>query len=158
MSTKATKVAEIQRSWHLIDLQGETLGRVSSKIAKLLMGKSKSYFVRNLDCGDYVVVINAKDVVTSGRKEKQKVYFRYSGYPGGLTQETLEKLRIRKPQEIIIRAVRGMLPQNRLRDDMLKRLHVFTEGKHTFEDKFTKKSVEKAQKKTEEVEATTEEK
>lgn len=151
MSTRATKVAEIERSWHLIDLQGETLGRVASKIAKLLMGKSKRYFVRNLDCGDYVVVINAKDVVTSGRKEKQKVYFRYSGYPGGLTQETLEKLRIRKPEEIIIRSVRGMLPQNRLRDAMLKRLHVFTEATHTFEDKFTKKT--KAEAKKEEVTA-----
>jgi|SRR5581483_1006458 len=136
MKTESTKLNDIKREWHVIDLKGKPLGRVSTEIAKLLMGKSKPYFVRNLDCGDYVVVINAKEVSTSGKKELQKIYFRYSGYPGGLTQETLERLRVRKPEEIITHAVKGMLPQNRLRDTMLKRLKVFAGPEHTFADKF----------------------
>src|SRR5258708_37710035 len=113
-TTTATKAKEIVRQWELVDVKGKVLGRVAVKIAKLLMGKSKPYFVRNLDCGDYVVVINAKEVAISGKKEGQKIYFRYSGYPGGLTQESLERLRARKPGDIITHAVKGMLPQNRL--------------------------------------------
>jgi large subunit ribosomal protein L13 len=135
--TKATKISEIQREWHLIDIKGETLGRVASKIAQLLMGKSKANFVRNLDCGDYVVVINAKDVITTGNKEKQKEYYRHSGYPGGFRRETLEKLRIRKPNEVIRHAVAGMVPQNRLKASMLKRLYVFPTEVHTYGDKFS---------------------
>jgi large subunit ribosomal protein L13 len=145
--TKATKISEIKREWHLIDIKGETLGRVASKIAQLLMGKSKAYFVRNLDCGDYVVVINAKDVITTGNKEKQKEYYRHSGYPGGFRRETLEKLRIRRPTEVIRRSVSGMVPQNRLKASMLKRLYVFPTEVHTYKDKFEKK----AEVKTEEV-------
>ena len=140
--TKATKASEIKREWHLIDIKDETLGRVASKIAQLLMGKSKANFVRNLDCGDYVVVINAKDVKTTGNKEKQKEYYRHSGYPGGFRRETLEKLRIRKPTEVIRRAVAGMVPQNRLKASMLKRLYVFPTETHTYGDKF--KTQEKA--------------
>jgi large subunit ribosomal protein L13 len=134
--TKATKQTDVQRTWHLIDVQGKTLGRISTVIAHLLMGKSKPYFVRNLDCGDYVVVINAKEVKVSGNKELQKEYFNYSGYPGGLRVETLQNLRKRKPTDIITHAVKGMLPQNRLRDRMLSRLFVFAESTHTYEDKF----------------------
>jgi large subunit ribosomal protein L13 len=137
--TKATKVSEIKREWHLIDIKDETLGRVASGIAQLLMGKSKANFVRNLDCGDYVVVINAKDVKTTGNKEKQKEYFRHSGYPGGFRRETLEKLRERKPEEVIRRAVSGMVPQNRLKASMLKRLYVFPTEVHTYKEKFEKK-------------------
>ncbi len=139
MKTKVTSEKDIKREWHLIDLKGKTLGRVSSQIAQLLMGKSKPYFVRNLDCGDYVVVTNAKEVKVSGNKEKQKIYFRYSGYPGGLTQESLSRLRNRKPEEIITHAVKGMLPQNKLRDRMLTRLKVFSGTQHTFEEKFKTK-------------------
>src|SRR5215204_3535878 len=91
--TQATKESDIKREWHLIDVKEQTLGRVATQIAKLLMGKSKAYFVRNLDCGDYVVVINAKDVKVTGRKEEQKKYYRHSGYPGGFRQETLKELR-----------------------------------------------------------------
>jgi large subunit ribosomal protein L13 len=152
--TKATKISEIQREWHLIDIKGETLGRVASRIAQLLMGKSKAYFVRNLDCGDYVVVINAKDVITTGNKEKQKEYYRHSGYPGGFRRETLEKLRIRRPEEVIRRSVSGMVPQNRLKASMLKRLYVFPTEVHTYKDKFEKPAkgeVHEAEVKTEEV-------
>lgn len=134
--TTATKVSDIKREWHLIDVKGKTLGRVSSEIAQLLMGKRKPYFVRNLDCGDYVVIINAKDVKTTGNKEEQKKYYRHSGYPGGFKTETLKELRERKPENIITHAVKGMLPQNKLRDKMLRRLFVFSGEEHRYSDKF----------------------
>lgn len=134
--TQSTKIGDVKRTWHMIDLKDQILGRVSSQIAQLLMGKSKSYFVRNLDCGDYVVVVNAKNIKVSGKKEGQKVYYRYSGYPGGLSKATLAEVRVKKPQDIIIHAVKGMLPQNRLRDKMLTRLFVFPEAEHGYEDKF----------------------
>jgi len=135
---QATKASEIKREWHVIDVDGKTLGRVSTEIAGLLMGKSKSYFVRNLDCGDFVVVLNSKKVKVTGNKELQKVYYRHSMYPGGFKQETLGELRNRKSNDIIIHAVKGMLPQNRLRDDMLGRLKVFEGSEHTYADKFGK--------------------
>jgi large subunit ribosomal protein L13 len=133
--TKSTKLSDIKRFWHLVDVKGEVLGRISSKIATLLMGKRKPYFLRNLDCGDYVVVINARDVKVTGRKEILKKYYTYSGYPGGLKIEALGSLRQRKPEEIIRHAVSGMLPQNKLRDRMLKRLYVFTGEEHSYKDK-----------------------
>lgn len=135
---KATKAKEIIRGWHLIDVDGKTLGRISTQIANLLMGKGKSYFVRNLDCGDFVVVINSKKVKVTGNKEQKKVYQRHSGYPGGFKSETLAELRARNSDDIIKHAVRGMLPQNRLRDQMLNRLKVFESEKHDYEDKFAK--------------------
>lgn len=134
--TKPTKAADIKQEWHLVDLKNKNLGRSSTEIAKVLMGKSKPYFVRNLDCGDYVVVVNAKYVSLTGKKEQQKKYYRYSGYPGGLRQETLGDLRKRRPEEVIRHAVKGMLPQNKLRDRMLKRLFVFPEEEHKYQDKF----------------------
>ncbi len=133
--TNATKASEIKRAWHIVDLKGKILGRIATEIALLLMGKAKPYFVRNLDCGDYVVVINAKEVEVTGKKELEKVYYRYSGYPGGLHSKTLEKLRQEKPEEVIIHAVKGMLPQNRLRDSMLKRFFVFAGEEHPYEEK-----------------------
>ncbi|MEN9407316.1 MAG: hypothetical protein RLZZ455_532 [Candidatus Parcubacteria bacterium] len=138
--TQSTKISDVKRAWHLIDLDKKTLGRTATQIAGLLMGKGKSDFVRNLDCGDYVVIVNAEKVHASGKKEEQKNYYRYSGYPGGLRIETLRELRGRKPEEIIKRAVKGMLPQNKLRDQMLKRLKVFVGPSHTFEDKLQVKN------------------
>ncbi len=137
--TAATREQDIKRSWHLIDAKGKILGRVATEIAELLMGKSKPYFVRNLDCGDYVVVINAKDIKVTGNKEEKKVYYRHSGYPGGFKAETLKELKARRPEEILKRAVKGMLPQNKLRDRMLKRLFIFAGEEHRFQDKFVKK-------------------
>ncbi|OGH03056.1 MAG: 50S ribosomal protein L13 [Candidatus Levybacteria bacterium RIFCSPHIGHO2_01_FULL_37_17] len=140
--TKPTKASEIKREWRLIDLEGKVLGRIATDIAKLLMGKHKPNFVRNLDMGDNVVVINAGKIKVTGNKENLKTYYRHSGYPGGFKAETLSKLRQRKPQDIIIRAVSGMLPQNRLKDRMLLRLHVFAEADHTYQDKFKAQSPE----------------
>ncbi len=137
--TKPTKAAEIKQSWHVVDVKGEVLGRVATKIANLLMGKSKPYFIKNLDCGDFVVVINAKAVKVTGKKENMKTYSRHSGYPGGFKAERLEELRERKPEDMIIHAVKGMLPQNKLRASMLKRLYVFAGKEHTYADKFVQK-------------------
>lgn len=134
--TKSTKLKDIKRDWHLVDVKSKILGRVSSEIALLLAGKAKSNFVRNLDLGDFVVVINAKNVKVTGNKEGLKNYYRHSGYPGGFKKETLSDLRDRKPEEIIKRAVSGMLPQNRLKAKMLKRLYVFAGEEHTYKDKF----------------------
>ncbi len=134
-TTKSTKTADIKRSWHLVDVNGKILGRISSEIAKLLMGKSKPYYVRNLDCGDYVVVINASGVKVTGKKETDKKYYRHSGYPGGFRIQTLKELRESKPEEIIRHSVKGMLPQNKLRDRMLTRLFVYKDESHPYTDK-----------------------
>lgn len=133
--TQPTKQSTIKRAWHHIDVKEKTLGRVATDIAKLLMGKNKPYFVRNLDCGDYVVVTNVKYIAVTGRKEEQKKYYRHSGYPGGFRSETLKEVRLTNPSKILTHAVSGMLPQNKLRDKMLKRLHVFSESEHRFADK-----------------------
>lgn len=133
---KATKASEIKREWHLIDLDGKNLGRTSTEIAGLLMGKGKPYFVKNLDCGDFVVAVNSKKVKVTGNKESKKLYRRHSGFPGGFKEEVLGDLRARKSQDIIIHAVKGMLPQNRLRDQMLGRLKVYETDEHEYNDKF----------------------
>lgn len=130
--TQPTREADVKRGWHLIDAKGKILGRVSSEIAQLLMGKSKPYFAKNIDCGDYVVVINAKDVTVTGKKETQKRYHRHSGFPGGYKSETFQELNVRKPEDVVTYGVKGMLPQNKLRDGMLQRLHVFAGETHSF--------------------------
>lgn len=134
--TRPTKSKDIKRSWRLVDVKGQILGRASTHIAGLLMGKSKPYFARNMDTGDYVVVVNAKQVGVTGKKETLKKYRRHSGYPGGFKEESLADLRSRKPGEIIYHAVSGMLPQNKLRDRMLTRLFVFEGEEQPYEDKF----------------------
>ncbi len=139
-TTIPTKISDIKRSWHLFDVKGKILGRVASEIATVLMGKSKPYFVSNLDCGDFVVVINAKEIKVTGKKETQKRYSRVSGYPGGYREETLMELRKRNPGDIIRFAILGMLPQNKLQDRMLTRLFIFPGKDHTYTDKFKVKS------------------
>jgi large subunit ribosomal protein L13 len=136
--TKPTKLKDIRREWYLIDVKDQILGRISVGIAHRLMGKSKPYFVRNLDCGDYVVVINAKYIRVTGKKEKEKMYSRYSGFPGGLKQKPLWEVRQRNPAEIIKHAVYGMLPKNKLRDRLRTRLFIFPETEHPYKDKFQK--------------------
>ena len=119
-----TKQSDIKRDKHEIDAKDQVLGRLSTKVAQLLVGKSKPYFVRHLDCGDFVTVKNAKLVKVTGKKETQKVYTRYSGYPAGLHKITLSKLRKENPTEIIRKAVWGMLPNNKLRDRWIARLTI----------------------------------
>lgn len=137
-STKATTTKDIQRAWKLIDVKDKVLGRVSVEIAHALMGKGKSYFVRNLDCGDYVVVVNAKMVKVTGKKKTDKIYYRHSMYPGGLKGESLQDLLERQPEDVITHAVKGMLPQNKLRATMLKRLFVFAGEEHPYKEKINK--------------------
>jgi large subunit ribosomal protein L13 len=134
--TKSTKASEIVRSWHYFDVKEKILGRIATDIAKTLMGKSKPNFVRHLDCGEYVVVTNAKYVKVTGKKEKEKLYGNFSGYPGGLKQKALWQIRQEKPTEIIKHAVWGMLPKNKLRDRLITRLYVYPEMEHPYKDKF----------------------
>jgi len=118
-----------------VDAKDQILGRLATKIARLLSGKDKVEYVPYLDLGDNVVVINAAEVAVTGKKEKQKIYYRHSGYPGGLKAETLEELRRRRPEEILRRAVKGMLPKNKLQKPMLKRLHIFADEKHPYKNR-----------------------
>ncbi|MCL4359890.1 50S ribosomal protein L13 [Patescibacteria group bacterium] len=135
-ATRPTKISDVKRSWHLLDAKGKILGRIASEAALKLMGKSKPYFVRHLDCGDYVVVINGAEVAVTGKKEEQKLYGTYSGYPGGLKQKALRQVRKEKPTKLIRNAVFGMLPKNKLRDRLITRLYVFAGNEHTYGDKF----------------------
>lgn len=136
-ATQPTRISEVKRAWHVFDVKDKVLGREAVKIAHALMGKSKPYFVRNLDCGDFVVVLNASRVATTGKKETQKLYGNYSGYPGGLKQKALWQVRQEKPTEVIRHAVFGMLPKNKLRDRLITRLYVYPESEHPYKDKFT---------------------
>ena len=136
-ATQPTKASDIKRSWHLIDVKDQILGRQAVEIAHKLMGKGKSYFANNMDCGDYVVVLNAKAVRTTGKEELLKKYTNYSGYPGGLRTRTLKEVRQQDPTEVITHAVRGMLPKNKLRDQMLKRLYVFADENNKYANKFS---------------------
>ena len=137
-STASTSVKQVKRSWHCINAKGAVLGRVAVEIASKLMGKSKPYFVRSLDCGDYVVVINAKLVAVTGHKEVEKLYTHYSGHPGGLKTKFLWQLRAQRPTTIIRRAVMGMLPKNKLRNRVITRLYIYADDKHPYADKFIK--------------------
>lgn len=134
--TKPTKASEINRAWHLIDVKDKILGRVSTEIAQILMGKSKPYYVRSLDCGDYVVVTNAKYVAVTGKKEKLKTYGNYSGFPGGLKEKALWQVRKEKPTAVVRHAVFGMLPKNKLRDRLITRLYIYPESNHPYTNKF----------------------
>jgi large subunit ribosomal protein L13 len=116
---KVTKLTDIKHETHEIDLAGQVLGRVATKIAQLLVGKRKLYFVRHLDCGDFVNVKNADKIKITGKKETGKIYTRYSGYPGGIRKTALKNM---KPIEVIRHAVTGMLPNNKLRDIWITRL------------------------------------
>jgi len=144
--TKVTKAKEIQRAWHLFDAKDYILGRLSVQIASLLMGKNKPYLVSYLDCGDYVVVINAGKVQLTGRKLEDKVYHRHSGYPGGFKEIPLKQQMAKDPTQVIRQAVSGMLPKNKLRDQRLSRLKIFADNHHSFEDKFKQKTKKDDQK------------
>jgi large subunit ribosomal protein L13 len=130
MKTYSTRAADIKREWHVVDASGQVLGRLATQVAHRLMGKHKPVFTRILDTGDYVIVVNADKVQVTGDKAKQKVYYRHSGYPGGLKSITLEKMMQTHPTRVIEHAVKGMLPHNRMGARMLKKLRVYAGDSH----------------------------
>jgi len=138
MTTHITKKSDIKRFWHLVDVKNKILGREASVIAQLLIGKKKVYYTAHLDCGDYVVVVNTSQVRVSGRKPKQKIYYRHSGYPGGLKEISFKEQMAKDPRKVIQWAVKNMLPKNKLRDKRMSRLKIFSDEKHSYEDKFKK--------------------
>lgn len=127
MKTFQPKLKEIKRTTHTIDAEGQVLGRLSSKIVTLLMGKNKPTYAPHLDMGDRVVVVNAKKVKLTGKKSENKVYYSHSGYPGGFKEVSIKKLFASHPERIIEKAVKGMLPQNRLQDNRMNRLKIYAE-------------------------------
>lgn len=130
MSSYVQKPHEVERKWYLVDATDKTLGRLSSKIASMLRGKHKPIFTPHVDCGDYVVVIHAEKVKVTGKKLEDKEYKRHSGYPGGLKTVTLEKMLEDKPEDVMIHAVKGMLPKGKLGRQMLKKLRVYKGAEH----------------------------
>ncbi len=132
MKTYQPKEKEVKRDWHTINADGEVLGRLSSKIAGLLMGKNKATYSRHMDSGDNVVVLNAEKVVVTGKKSSQKVYRGHSGYPGGFKESKFEKVLKEHPERIIEHAVRGMLPDNRLKAPRMARLKVIVGDKNPY--------------------------
>jgi large subunit ribosomal protein L13 len=130
VKTYTVKKGDIKRDWYLVDAQGKTLGRLASEIAKILRGKHKPIYVPHLDCGDYVIVVNAERVRVTGKKLDQKFYYRHSGYPGGLKSINLRDQLQKHPTRVLKAAVRGMLPKNRLGRAMIKKLKVYAGGSH----------------------------
>jgi len=130
MKTYSTKASDIKREWHVIDASDRILGKLATQVASLLMGKHKPMYTRNLDTGDFVVVLNADKIRVTGNKAKQKLYYRHSGYPGGLKSISLEKMMQTNPTRVIEYAVKGMLPHNRLGASMLKKLKVYVGDSH----------------------------
>ncbi len=131
--TYSQKIGEVERSWHLVDVDGRTLGRVASEIAQLLTGKRKPTYTPNIDAGDFVVVVNAAKVAVTGTKETDKVYYRHTNHPGGIKEQTLSELRQRFPERIIKKAVYNMLPKNRLRQHRMTRLKIYAGAEHKHE-------------------------
>lgn len=129
--TYSQKPSEVTREWLLVDASELPLGRLATIIASKLIGKEKPTYTPHIDAGDYVVVINAKDTVVTGNKELQKIYYRHSGFPGGIKDARLEEVREKFPERIIEHAVRGMLPKNKLQAERMKRLRVFAGSEHT---------------------------
>ena len=133
MKTYVTKLSDIKHDWYVVDAQGRTLGRLASRIATVLKGKHKPIYSPSMDTGDYVIVINADKVVATGHKLDDKMYYRHTGYPGGLKQISLRDQLAKHPERVLLAAVRGMLPHNRLGRAMFKKLKVYpgTEHPHT---------------------------
>ncbi|MBP9718128.1 50S ribosomal protein L13 [Candidatus Gracilibacteria bacterium] len=124
-------IDEKKQQWYLVDVKGKTLGIIATEIANMLRGKQKPLFTPQLDCGDYIVVINARHVRLAGNKDDQKMYQWHSGFPGGFKERTAKAMRIEKPEEIIYDAVWGMLPRNKLRRTIIKKLRIFADETHT---------------------------
>ncbi len=136
MKTHSPSATEISRDWHLLDAKDQVLGRLATRIAELLMGKHKTEFVRHLDIGDHVVVVNALGVAVTGNKNSQKIYHRHTGWPGGMRITTYSQMQATHPERIIVRAVSGMLPKNKLHDRLLSHLHVYPGSDHPYAKQF----------------------
>jgi large subunit ribosomal protein L13 len=128
--TYVTKREDVEREWYVVDASGQTLGRLATRVARVLRGKHKPIYSPSVDTGDYVIVVNAERIHVTGRKLDQKMYYRYSGYPGGLKEITLRNLLQKHPTRVIEHAVRGMLPKNRLGRRMFKKLKVYAGPDH----------------------------
>lgn len=131
--TKSAKKEEVERKWYVIDAEGEIVGRLCSRIATVLRGKHKASYTPHVDCGDHIIVINAEKVRFTGNKTKDKVYLRHTGYPGGQRKTTPQEFLAKKPEAIIEKAVKGMLPKNSLGRDMYRKLHVYVGSEHPHE-------------------------
>ena len=121
---------EVERKWYVLDAEGKTLGRLASEAASILRGKKKPIYTPHVDTGDYVIIINAEKVEVTGKKRKEKIYKRHTGYPGGLREITFEKLQAKNPEEIIRHAVKGMMPKGSLGRQMYKKLKVYAGNEH----------------------------
>ena len=130
MKTWNAKPGEIQRQWHVVDAQGQTLGRLATRIADTLRGKDKPQYTPHVDTGDFVVVVNAEKIAVTGKKLDDKMYHRHSGYPGGLRSRTLREQLERRPTEVLRKAVKGMLPRNRLGRAQLRKLKIYAGPEH----------------------------
>ncbi len=139
--TYITKLKDITHNWHLIDLKGKVLGRICSDMSKILQGKHKVYYSPHLDCGDYIVAINASLIKVTGRKEQHKFYHRHSLFPGGFKTTTIKQQRAKDPRKIISLSIKNMLPKNKMRDQWLARLKIFAASEHNYQDKFNKKLI-----------------
>jgi large subunit ribosomal protein L13 len=130
MRTFQAKPLEVTRRWHVLDAKGATLGRLATQAATLLRGKHKPTFTPNVDTGDHVIVVNAKEIRLTGKKMKTKTYHKHSGYPGGLKSITAERLMVKKPTEVVNKAIRGMLPKTPLGKQMARKLRIYAGSDH----------------------------
>ena len=130
MKTYTAKPGEIERRWYVVDAEGQTLGRLATRIADQLRGKNKPQFTPHVDTGDFVVVVNAEKIAVTGKKLDEKIYYRHSGYPGGLKQRTLREQLDRRPTEVLRLAVKGMLPKNKLAARQLTKLKIYAGPEH----------------------------
>ena len=130
MKTFVAKPATIEKKWYVVDASGQTLGRLSTVVADTLRGKRKAIYTPNIDTGDFVVVVNAEKIVVTGHKLDDKMYWRHSGYPGGIKGESLRNLLARRPTEVVRRSVKGMLPHNKLGAAQLRKLKVYAGPEH----------------------------
>jgi len=130
LKTFSPKPQDIEHKWYIVDANNVVLGRLASRIAQILRGKHKPIWAPHVDCGDFVIVINADKVRVTGRKAEQKLYYRHTGYPGGLRVTPFNKMMAKKPEYILQEAVRGMLPRNKLGRKMLKKLKIYTSSEH----------------------------
>ena len=133
MRTESFKRTDIEESWVLLDAEGKTLGRFASEVANILSGKNKPEYTPNADLGDYVVVVNASKITVTGKKLDQKLYYRHSGYPGGIKSKPLNEVLRNSPSDVVKSAVKGMLPKNKLGRAIFKNLHVYTGVDHKHE-------------------------